>query len=155
MKYLTVAALSILCFIVGLFAPFVVPFALLRTDKDATELAWSWWDTPDEPDFIGFYEPTVYSLYKKYGWFMSAWYWFGLRNRAHGFYSLFSQPAPSHWPEVEGMWERDGFFLWRKRVPVVDWFQFHLVFGWTVYASPRYPSGYEYRPQMSIKTRRA
>ena len=41
MKYLTVALLGLLCFAVGLSAPFVVPLALLFTKRTDTALAWA------------------------------------------------------------------------------------------------------------------
>lgn len=77
-------------------APFVVPIFLLfakKTDKVTTHLGQpvvqryelppclSWAETPDE--YIGgcgLYEPTVAWIYKRFGWFITSWYWIGLRN---------------------------------------------------------------------------
>lgn len=147
---------TFLCFFVALLAPIAVFFALLFTSKGAKNLAWSWYDTPDEPEFIGLYEPTVQRIYDKYGWFISAWYWFGIRNRGHGFDSLFSKEAPSYWPET-GSHTRDEFFFIHKiskpySIGSIKWC-FHYSFGWPVYTSTKYPSKLEYRPQLSIKTR--
>lgn len=148
MNKLYVIIISLLGTLVGMSAPFVVPLALLFTKRDAKNLAFAWYDTPDEPELIGLYEPTVQRIADKWGWFISAWYWFGLRNRAHGFDSAFSKEAPEHWPET-GSHERGEFFLTRAR-----WGYFVFTFGWPVYHTTKYPSGFEYRPQMSIKTRR-
>lgn len=152
MNKLHVVVVSLLGTLVGLSAPFVVPVALLFTRRDAKNLAFPWYDTPDEPELIGLYEPTVQRISDKYGWFISAWYWFGLRNRAHGFDSLWSKEAPSHWPET-GSHESGEFFISRRSWNMPG-FRFVWTFGWPVYASTRCPSGFEYRPQMSIKTRR-
>lgn len=148
MNKITTALTGLLCFVFSLTAPFVVPFALLCTDRQATKLAWSWYDTPDEKRFIGFYEPAVQRVYDRFGWFIAGWYWFGLRNRSHGFDSLFSREALSHWPPT-GSHEREGLFLTRGR-----WWYIVFSFGWPVYASSKYPSGLEYRPQLSLKSRR-
>lgn len=44
-----------------------------------------WFETPDDITLPGgLYEPTVYKIYQKYGWFISSWYWISLRNVAHG-----------------------------------------------------------------------
>lgn len=154
MKYLKVIFISLLCAVFGLTAPFVVPVALLFTERDAKDLpkAFAWYDTPDEKDLFGWYETTVKETYEKYGWFVAAWVWFGWRNRGHGFASLFSKEAPGHWSFTEGSGTNGDFFFWRKHIPV-KWFELHLTFGWAVYSSTRYPTGFEYRPRMAIKTR--
>ena len=90
----------------------------------------------------------------KYGWFIAAYYWFGWRNRAHGFDSLWSRPAPGHWPHEVGMNDNGEQFYWRGRYSVFGKFEIHLSFGWAVYASTRHDTGFEFRPQMAIKTRR-
>lgn len=153
MKYLYIIAVDLLCLVFGLLtAPIVVPFALLFTKRDAVSLAWPLWGTPDEPAFMGMYEPAVKQKYDRYGWFIAAYYWFGFRNRAHGFASLFARPSPGHWLSEVGMQRRNEYFYWRKRVPL-RWFELHLSFGWAVYASVQYLSKFEYRPQVGVKTR--
>jgi hypothetical protein len=150
MSDLSVVLKSILCSLFALTAPFMVPFALLFTKRDALDLAWSWYDTPDEPDLIdldGVHQAR--EIYEKWGWFIGAWYWFGIRNRGHGFESLFSKPAKRHWDDVEGLLQNeDGFFLKRTR-----WGNLLFVFGWQVYASKKYPTGLEYRPKLTVKYR--
>lgn len=43
-----------------------------------------WFETPDDITLPGgLYEPTVYKIYQKYGWFISSWLWLGLRNICH------------------------------------------------------------------------
>ena len=144
------ALLGILCFLFALTAPFVVPLALLFTKREDKNLhpAFVLWDTPDEPDLFDLDMVTVREVYERWGWFIAAWYWFGIRNRGHGFDSLFAMEAPAHWPEGEGTHAGGEFFLTRKRYG-----DFLLVFGWQVYASQKYPSGLEYRPQLAIKRR--
>lgn len=148
MNKLCVALKGLACFLFGLTAPFVVPFALLFTPRDAKDLAWPLWDTPDEPDLYDLDMVTVRKVYERLGWFMAGWYWFGIRNRGHGFDSLFAKEAPAHWPEGEATFERDPFFITRYRMG-----GFLLVFGWQVYGSKKFPTGLEYRPQLAIKRR--
>ncbi len=150
---LKTALLSLLCFAVSLTAPFVVPIALLFTPRDSKVLAFSWYGTPDEPDLYDLDMAGVKSVYDRYGHWMAAWYWFGWRNRAHGFESLFSQPATAHWPAWDGaeagrFRSPDGFFLDATRYG-----SFIVLLGWQVYASKKYASGLEYRPKLSIKRR--
>lgn len=152
MKNLYIVAVSLLVFLMGIVAFFVTPFALLLPKRDGKRIAWKWLDTPDEDAFIGMYEPTVQRIFDKQGWFMAAWYWFGVRNRAHGFASRYSQEAPGHWPET-GSHERGEFFISRRSWEFSK-FTVVTVFGWVVYKSGKYPSGFEYRPRMAIKTRR-
>jgi hypothetical protein len=150
MSKLTPALLGLLCFAFALTAPFLVPIALLFTPRDAKRLAWSWYDTPDEPDLYDLDIPTVRALHERWGRFITAWYWFGWRNRAHGFDSLFSEIATAHWPEGEGTYQAGEFFITRRRHG-----DFVLVFGWQVYASQKYATGLEFRPQLAIKRRPA
>lgn len=144
------AALGLLCFLFSLTAPFVVPIALLFTKREDKNLhpAFALWDTPDEPDLFDLDMVTVRRVYERFGWFITAWYWFGIRNRGHGFDSLFAREAPAHWPEGEATFERDPFFITRYRMG-----DFLLVFGWQVYASKKFATGLEYRPQLAIKRR--
>lgn len=80
-------------------APFVVPFFLLfarKTDYVTTHLAqpsvqryvlpdWLFWaSTPDETLPAGLYEPTALKIYKVVGWFLTSWYWLGIRNVGSG-----------------------------------------------------------------------
>lgn len=141
-------ALGLLCLVFSLSAPFVVPVALLFTRRDAKALAWSWYDTPDEPDLIGLYEPAINDLYIHRGWWVACWVWFGIRNRADGFNSLFAVPARKHWPEGAGYWEDGELFMRRWKLgPLL------LVFGWPVYASDKYGLLLEARPMISVKIR--
>lgn len=150
MKYVTTALLGVLCLAFSLTAPFVAPIALIFTARDAKSLPpiFFLWDTPDEPDLYDLDIPAVRAVYERWGWFVTAWYWFGIRNRGHGFDSLFAREAPAYWPEGEGSHERDGYFIDNKRFG-----DFLLVFGWQVYASHKYMSGLEYRPKLAVKGR--
>lgn len=82
-----------------LAAPFVVPFMLRKAEKtdvitshhDQPNIQryrlpakWAWVETPDEHLPGGMYEPTVAKLYKSFGWFITSWYWLGLRNVGQG-----------------------------------------------------------------------
>ena len=145
----SVAALGLLCLLFSLTAPFAVPIALLFTKREDKDIAWSWYDTPDEPDLYDLDMETVRKVYERFGHWIAAWYWFGFRNRAHGFESLFAREAPAHWPQGDDTFERDDFFLTRKRFG-----DFLFVFGWQVYASRKFTSGLEYRPKLAIKRRR-
>lgn len=155
MNYISTFLIATLCFIVGLTAPFITPVALMFTARDAKSLPtfFSWLDTPDEPELINMNEASVKALFDKYGWWVSSFIWFGIRNRAHGFDSLFSSEAPSQWPFLEGYGERGDKFYFRKHFPM-KWFAIHVSFGWQIYASKKYASGLEYRPQAAVKSRR-
>lgn len=153
MKKFRLVLLNLMFILFGFTAPLMVIFALLFTKRDAKVLAWSWYDTPDEDDFIGLYEPDVKENFDKYGWFYAAWDWFGVRNRGHGFVSLWSKEAPGHWPEGPGEFENGEFFYNRTYYPVFNKFMLHITFGWAVYASRKYDSKFEYRPKMAVKTR--
>jgi hypothetical protein len=128
----------------------MVPFALLFTRREATNLAWAWYDTPDEPQLYDLKMTTVRWVYERFGHWVAAYYWFGFRNAGHGFESLFAQSAPKHWPEGEGHFTCDDFFLERTRIG-----PFLFVFGWQVYGQvvKRWPSGLEYRPKLTLKYR--
>lgn len=159
MIYLKTTLIGIICFVVGLTAPFVVPFALLFTCRYSGKLprAFAWYDTPDVSrlsGIVGLDEAAVLRVYDKYGEWAARYFWYGLRNRAHGFDSLFSSEAPSQWEFLEGYGERGDKFYWRKHFPIFNLFAIHASFGWQVYSSKKYPSGYEYRPQAAVKTRR-
>lgn len=51
---------------------------------------WVIFDLPDEPS-IGQYEPTVYAIYKRFGWAVAVWYQMSFRNVGLGFLFLFAQ----------------------------------------------------------------
>ena len=135
----------------GLTAPVAVPIALCFTKKHDVNLAWSWYDTPDEPDLYDEDMKAVRWVAMRLGWRAAAYYWFGFRNRGHGFRSLFASRAYEHWPpDFEGMlFDMGGAFLLRKRFLRV----FVFVFGYQVYASKKFLTGLEYRPMLSIKLR--
>jgi len=151
MIYLKTLLLGLLSTAFSLTAPFAVPFALLFTKRDATALAWSWYDTPDEPALIGLYEPQIAAIYgdgKGWRWWAAAWWWFGIRNTGHGFASLFAVPVDQHWPEGNGMWRNGELFAMRYQLWLIQFF-----YGWAIYASAK--GGLEARPKISIKTRNA
>lgn len=77
----------------------------------------SWFETPDDITLPGgLYEPTVYKIYQKYGWFISSWYWLGLRNIAHGV-----------------MWNQGRHVYSRERIEVVkELGPFKLIYGYKV-----------------------
>lgn len=140
--------LGLLCLLFSLTAPFIVPFALLFTKRDAKNLAWAWYDTPDERDLIGLYEPVINDLYIHRGWWIACYVWFGIRNRGQGFDSLFAVPAKAHWPEGVGDWADGELFISRRKMgPLL------FVFGWQIYASNKWGSLLEARPTISVKLR--
>lgn len=155
-------ALALWVLLASLTAPFVVPIILLfvqETDDDLPRWAWAY-DTPDEKSLVGMYEPAIEALHRRYGWYVAAWVWFGLRNRCHGLASHYSVPAPMHWSGL--MPSRDnattslieineatGAWIYARRF---GWLLF--VAGWQVYASSAHATGLEYRPMLSVKIRR-
>lgn len=53
----------------------------------------SWLATPDERFPGGTYEPTVLEKLKKYGKFLTSWYWITWRNAGHGYRKKFAKPS--------------------------------------------------------------
>ena len=152
-------AIALWVLLASLTAPFVVPVILLFVQETDDDLpAWAWaYDTPDESSLVGMYEPAIEALHRKYGWYVAAWVWFGLRNRCHGLASSYSVPALAHWGPMPG---RDntmdrlretaecGAWINARRVgPLL------FVAGWQVYASAASSTGLEYRPILSVKWR--
>ena len=54
---------------------------------------WRIFDLPDEPS-IGQYEPTVWRVYNRFGWYVTVWYQLAFRNVGHGWPYLWSQWTP-------------------------------------------------------------
>ncbi|MBX9612433.1 MAG: hypothetical protein K2X51_12500 [Burkholderiales bacterium] len=132
-------------------APFMVPFALFCTKRESTTLAWPWYDTPDEPDLYDLQEPGVKRVHDLFGHWLTAYYWFGIRNRGHGFDALFARP----WPRDHlggggvGTWHEGGLFAVRKQWGFVQFF-----YGWQAYRSKRFETGFEVRPKVTAKFRK-
>lgn len=148
---LFVIAVGVLNQLVSLTAPFVVPFALIFTPRSAKSLAWGWYDTPDEPELYDLNEEGVKKIHDKFGHLITAWYWFGLRNRAHGFASVFARSWPRDHVDPGGVGDFlvDGLFVSRRQ-----WGFVQGIFGWQAYRSVKFPTGFEVRPVLSIKFRR-
>ncbi len=150
MLYVKTFFLGLASLLFSLTAPFVVPFALLCTARDARALAWSWYDTPDEPELYDLGEAGVKRVHDLLGHWLAAYYWFGIRNRGHGFDALFALP----WPKDHlgdggvGTWREGGLFAARKQWGVVQFF-----YGWQAYRSRRFASGFEVRPKVTLKFR--
>ena len=148
--------LIILQIIFRFFAPFVVPIALLFAKKtkeknrvypelndrypSTMRILPLWLKFIETPDDVlipgGLYEETVYSIYKKYGWFISQWYWWGFRNVGHGFHYKYGFPVS----ELEGQKYKKskvfGIFEVRYGHKVLrDWYQ---IWGLDHYAIPRF-----------------
>lgn len=113
-----------------LAAPFVVPFMLrkaVKTDVITSHHAqpniqryrlpkkWEWVETPDEHLPGGMYEPTVAKLYKRFGWFITSWYWLGLRNVGQGL--LFPHGAIVHpvYTSITVYQNEEDVTYWRRR----------------------------------------
>jgi len=92
-----------------------------------------WLETPDERLPGGLYEPTVKSVYRRFGSLICVWYWLGIRNRLHGLAASFGEPAERPWGPEFGM-QRQGS-LWWIRKPLLNG---RLAFkaGYRVYTLP-------------------
>lgn len=138
----------------SLTAPIVVPFILLCTSElDRSLPCWAaWYDTPDEDDLFDLGEPQVFWWYVNFGWFMTAWHWFGFRNRGHGFSSWLARPAPA-----DGKYGATDSFFIQKQIGLYTngdrTYGLRFGFGWQIYNSRQFDSKYEYRPRVWIKTR--
>lgn len=133
-------------------APFVMLIGMWTVRKDSTSLpSWLYWyDTPDEPELVGLYEPAVQKLWNIW-WRLAVYDWFGFRNRAHGFTQLFSKESLSHWEEGVGSHRSINSAAWLN---VKQFGILRTYFGWQVYYTQKYASGLEYRPMFSVKVRR-
>lgn len=126
----------------------VIPFAWLtplfaKWDKEPTEgrirgdlPKWlGWFSTPDERLPGGFYEPTVASMYDKHGKLLTAMYWVGWRNRAHGFRAYTEKPATEaqylNWDKSKFVDYGDG--LWKL---TLGFGGFVFVTGYRIYKQP-------------------
>lgn len=159
-KTTIVILLTLLQQLYRIVAPILVPIALLFTIKTKERnKTWaphlenefpsvmrrlpSWlkfMETPDDQLIpSGLYEPTVLKIYKKYGWFISQWYWLGFRNVGHGlFYKLGFDVTG--WPEerIELLKKKKEFGPFEIRYGhkiLTDWY---LVYGGSLYAMPRF-----------------
>lgn len=155
-------ALALWVLLVSLTAPLVVPIILLFVQETDDDLpAWAWaYDTPDEKSLVGMYEPAIEALHRRYGWYVAAWVWFGLRNRCHGLASRYSAPALAHWAGVMPGSDNAATILADTNAATGAWIHAQrfgpllFVAGWQVYASSTYTTGLEYRPVCTVKIRR-
>jgi len=150
--YFKTFSLGLASLLVSLTAPFMVPVALLCTKREARTLAWAWYDTPDEPELYDMFIPAVHRIYRLFGHWVAAWYWFGWRNRAHGFTAKMAIPWPRDHvdPGRMGWWAGEGLFMYRKQLGPLQ-----FIFGWQAYRSGQFDTGFEARPVLSIKGRPA
>lgn len=65
---------------------FLAPFVVLAADKFTGRLPRPFWwmETPDVRLPGDMAEKAVFSLYKRFGWYLTSLYWVGWRNRAYG-----------------------------------------------------------------------
>ena len=149
--------LHILQIFFRLIAPFFVPIALLFAKKtDERNKTWAphrddefpekmrrlprslkFLETPDDQLIpSGLYEDTVLNIYKKYGWFISQWYWLGFRNVGHGFFYKYGYNTDQE-PTSNLVKTKDfGPFQIRYGHKILrDWYG---VFGGEYYAMPRF-----------------
>lgn len=87
--------------IAPIILPFVLPFARKLNEPSPVQRyrlpnAFMWLETPDEHLPGGLYEPAVYSVYRRFGWFVCSWYWLGIRNVAFGLAWQFGKPAKGY-----------------------------------------------------------
>jgi hypothetical protein len=69
-------------------------------------------------------------MLKKYGKWVTAWYWAGTRNQFMGLACAMGKPTEDYIPEdVEGLWERGGVWKYRKSFGRVKFYT-----GYTAYA---------------------
>ncbi len=129
--------LNIVEFLWQLIAWLVVPFALLFARKiddsvvhDEPQEAVQryklhtflrWMETPDELLPGGLYEPQVFSVYKKWGWFITAWVWIGTRNTGQGIMwnqgkevSARMSELSDHEKDAAGIYQKERIFLGLK-----------------------------------------
>lgn len=111
--------------------PFGEPLQVRRGDLPAEYADYA---TPDERLPGGLYEPTVLRKYVLDGREAAAWYWLGLRNRAHGYAMQFAKPATRYWTSEEGLQTQgegdDAIWLERKLL----WFGLERLRGYRVYS---------------------
>lgn len=153
---------AIVVFIVSLLAPLAVLVALFGVKREAqasidphTGLAirigylprWAaWWADPIEPLPGGLYEPTQLRIYKLLKFYGAAYYWLGLRNRAHGLAMRFQKPMTGYFylEASDGMHRRDGVWQYYKGLGPLC-----FVAGYRAYHTPAL--GYYGTPVFTLK----
>ena len=120
-----------------LFMPLFLLFAR-KTDEQTTHYAqpvvqryrlppWlAWAESPDEHLPGGLYEPTVRRIYERFGWFVSSWYWLGLRNVGNGIVWALGHEVPlplKHMTPIEQAW----YGVWRKQRVILG---IRFMWGW-------------------------
>lgn len=81
---------------------------------------WRIYDIPDEPS-IGQYEPTVFWIYEKFGWYAAVYYQLAFRNVGHGWLHLFAQRKADNGDTPQDNRLRKKFGLSYGLRPYVDW----------------------------------
>lgn len=105
--------------LVGFLAPIYMIFLLPFINKDGNLPKWAQWaQTMDCPFPGGLYEPTMKTIYDKFGFYTASYYWAGWRNRAHGLAYIWGKPAVDYIPNPFST-DRDrsgwhNLFFWRK-----------------------------------------
>jgi hypothetical protein len=117
-------------------------FEILRGDLPQWA---SWLSTPDERLPGGTYEPTVWKHFTKYGKWVCAWDWLGLRNRMHGLAYKFAVPLDAPWPcEPDGV-KTIGYFEQATNPRIWWWYRrwgpFGVKAGWRQYVIDGRPVG--------------
>jgi hypothetical protein len=72
--------------------------------------------------------PTCSSLYKKSGWFITSWYWLGIRNTGSILW-YFGKPAPTYLAIMTDEQKQEyGITQTVRKIGVIK-----LIYGWNVY----------------------
>lgn len=133
MNYFTAPFLGLIVTILNLLCPFLVPLILpfAKWDKEPSveregEMAvihgdlpyWlSWFSTPDARLPGGMYEPAVAAMHVRWGKWITAWNWLGIRNALFGLSLSLGKPATGYIPDLPlGLWKRDDIWRYSARL---------------------------------------
>jgi len=120
--------------------PFFIAFASNETisDKRPSDLLgikrakyvdWlAWAETKDELMCGDLTLPFVRSIYDKFGWFCTAWYWLGVRNTGSILWYV-GKPAPTYLAIITDA-QKEEYGIWYKEIPLL---LLELHVGWNIY----------------------
>ena len=134
---------TLIQFLMRFIAWVIVPFALLFPTKVVEEKGiyykvprlLSWLATPDDLDIhlMGRYEPTVFNIEERFGWFIASWYWLSVRNVFHGFiWSIDGKEVPNYLALLTPEQQKE-YGVFRKETKFLV---FKIITGWVVHKDP-------------------
>lgn len=112
----------------------------------------SWAETKDELMCGDLTIPTVKYIHEKFGWFITSWYWLGVRNTGSLLWYV-GKPAPTYLDLITEDQKKE-YGIWYKEIPLVF---LELRVGWNIYRdwySTFTEGGFWATPYISFRVRK-